>query len=236
MASGMGTPASRHRAPNTTAARPIIDPTERSIPPVMMMGVKARARRPTSTASRVISMALAVVRKLLPATLKSAPSRASTRRRTHSPLGKSRCRSGASVCTWTSAGGGEAWLSSRPSSRSEASAARMIAPWMAFSQNGLIPAKVRAGPMVPRSPTPTKRAEQGAAAHRGSRSLRPRPRPPPSARGPGRCCSAPPRSGPRSGGRPARSGRPSATNTREDRRGWARSRPRRAASRSDPTA
>ena len=40
-------PASRcQAAPNTTAARPIIEPTDRSMPPVMMTGVSATASRP----------------------------------------------------------------------------------------------------------------------------------------------------------------------------------------------
>src|SRR6516162_10646927 len=46
--------------PNTTAARPIIDPTDRSMPPVMMTGVSATASSPSSTLNRKISIKLAV--------------------------------------------------------------------------------------------------------------------------------------------------------------------------------
>ncbi len=44
-----------------TAESPISDPTERSMPPVTMIGVSARARRPSSTASLVISKKLPTV-------------------------------------------------------------------------------------------------------------------------------------------------------------------------------
>ena len=39
-------------APNTTAASPIIEPTDRSMPPVMITGVSATASSPSSTLSR----------------------------------------------------------------------------------------------------------------------------------------------------------------------------------------
>ena len=44
----------------------IIEPTDRSIPPVMMIGVITSAKRPISTANRVISNAFPDVSKLLP--------------------------------------------------------------------------------------------------------------------------------------------------------------------------
>src|SRR5262249_43512419 len=50
--------------PKTTAARPIIDPTDRSMPPVMMMGVSATASSPSSTLNRKISITFAVVKNL----------------------------------------------------------------------------------------------------------------------------------------------------------------------------
>ena len=40
-------------APKTTAAKPIIEPTERSMPPVTMTGVRASASNPTSTLIRI---------------------------------------------------------------------------------------------------------------------------------------------------------------------------------------
>src|SRR4051812_5344530 len=96
-ASGSGTPASRQSAPSTTAASPIIEPTERSMPPVMMIGVIASASSPISTARRVISNAFEAPRKLCPVRPNTAHSAASTTSSTHSPFGKSRSRSGASV-------------------------------------------------------------------------------------------------------------------------------------------
>ena len=68
----MGSPRSRHAAPMTTADRPSSDPTDRSIPPVTITGVKARASRPISTLARATSAALPRVRKLEPMTPKTA--------------------------------------------------------------------------------------------------------------------------------------------------------------------
>ena len=45
-ASAIGSCASRQSAPNTTATSPIIDPTERSIPPVMITKVKCKGQQP----------------------------------------------------------------------------------------------------------------------------------------------------------------------------------------------
>ena len=51
-------PRSVLAAPNTTADRPIIAPTDRSMPPLMMTGVSATASSPSSTLSRVTSKKL----------------------------------------------------------------------------------------------------------------------------------------------------------------------------------
>ena len=81
-------------APITTAARLIIDPTERSMPPVMMMGVIASASSPSSTLKRTTSKKLLQVKKFSAITEKMAISTASASRRIHSPLGKKRSRQG----------------------------------------------------------------------------------------------------------------------------------------------
>ena len=83
-------PPSRQSLPKTTAERPISDPTDRSMPPVVITGVKATARRPISTERRSTSNALASEKKLVPITAKTAISRA--RRPSGSP-GRVRARS-----------------------------------------------------------------------------------------------------------------------------------------------
>ncbi len=60
-----GQPASRHDIPRMTADNPRSDPTDRSIPPVRMTGVRARARRPISTHSRPTSKAFCRVKKFV---------------------------------------------------------------------------------------------------------------------------------------------------------------------------
>src|SRR5262249_45815860 len=62
-AAGSGKLQSRHTAPNTTAARPIMEPTDRSIPPVMITGVSAIASKPSSTLKRRTSKKLLALRK-----------------------------------------------------------------------------------------------------------------------------------------------------------------------------
>ena len=59
----IGSRQSCHAMPKSTAARPIIAPTDRSMPPVTITGVSAIASRPSSTPSRLISMKLATVAK-----------------------------------------------------------------------------------------------------------------------------------------------------------------------------
>ena len=71
----MESPPSRQSLPKTTAERPINDPTDRSMPPVVITGVKATARRPISTLRRSTSNALASEKKLVPITAKTAISR-----------------------------------------------------------------------------------------------------------------------------------------------------------------
>ncbi len=60
--------------PKTTAERPISDPTDRSMPPLVITGVSATASRPISTLSRSTSKALASVKKFVPITAKTATS------------------------------------------------------------------------------------------------------------------------------------------------------------------
>src|SRR5437868_4195092 len=104
-ASGSGTWASRQSAPSTTAASPIIEPTDRSMPPVMMTGVSASASSPTSTPSRATSNALAAPRKLRPVTPKIAHSTSTTASSAHSPFGNSRSRSGGAPPPGSASGG-----------------------------------------------------------------------------------------------------------------------------------
>src|SRR5580698_7534300 len=54
---------SRQVTPNTTAASPIMEPTERSMPAVTRMGVKAMAKSPTSTLVRMTSKKFPRVKK-----------------------------------------------------------------------------------------------------------------------------------------------------------------------------
>src|SRR5262245_27575598 len=96
-ATGNGKPTSCHRNPNATAERPIIDPTERSIPPVTMIGVSASASRPTSTLRRVISNAFPDVAKLWPANPNTMHSTRMTASSTHSLSRIKRAPSGCRV-------------------------------------------------------------------------------------------------------------------------------------------
>src|SRR5262245_22731218 len=94
---GNGKPTSCHRNPNATAERPIIDPTERSIPPVTMIGVSASASRPISTLRRVISNAFPDVAKLWPASPNTMHSTRMTTISTHSWSRINRSASGCRV-------------------------------------------------------------------------------------------------------------------------------------------
>src|SRR5436190_4655292 len=104
IATGIDRPASRQSPPMTTADSPIIEPTERSMPPVMMIGVMIRARRPISTLSRVTSNAFPVVAKLFPENANSRHSTAITMSRIHSLFGKSRALQSCSVLSGTCCG------------------------------------------------------------------------------------------------------------------------------------
>src|ERR1035438_198177 len=83
---------SRQSAPNETAANPIIEPTERSMPPVMITGVRAKANSPNSTLKRITSMRFSQVKKFCAIAEKTAISASNAKSRTHSPLGNRRWR------------------------------------------------------------------------------------------------------------------------------------------------
>src|SRR5262245_15318592 len=86
-AAGTGKFQSRHAAPNTTAARPIIEPTDRSIPPVMITGVSATASNPSSTLKRRTSTKLLVLKKFCAIVENSATCPSNAPRRIHTPAG-----------------------------------------------------------------------------------------------------------------------------------------------------
>src|SRR5215469_9906410 len=89
IAAGKGVCRSRQRDPNTTAHSARIEPTDKSMPPVMMIGVTANESSPSSTLSRITSNKLAAVKKCSAANAKIRHSQARTARRIHSLLGKS---------------------------------------------------------------------------------------------------------------------------------------------------
>src|SRR5580704_1332776 len=82
------------------------------MPPVMMTQVRASASKPSSTARRTISPALAPVRKLCAVAPNSAISERITHASTHSWLGKNRSSHGSLV---DSSGEDAMFLRSRPS-------------------------------------------------------------------------------------------------------------------------
>src|SRR3984957_15031865 len=90
IASGIGQCQSITSDPNTTAQSPIIDPTERSIPPVIITGVNASASNPSSTLSRITSRKFAVVKKFCATTEKIPTSASKASSTIHSPLGNQR--------------------------------------------------------------------------------------------------------------------------------------------------
>src|SRR5437588_979944 len=94
IAIGKGTWASRQSTPNTTEHNASIDPTDKSMPPVMMMGVSASESSPSSTLSRTTSNRFASVKKCSAAKAKIRHSHANTIRSTHSPFGNKRRESG----------------------------------------------------------------------------------------------------------------------------------------------
>src|SRR5438552_1217631 len=82
--------ASRHIAPKVTAARPIIEPTDRSMPPVTSTGVSATASRPSSTLNRSTSKKLPAVRKFSAMTENTTASARSAAMSAHLAAGKTR--------------------------------------------------------------------------------------------------------------------------------------------------
>src|SRR5580704_5702827 len=84
--------ASCHNAPNATAAKPIIEPTERLMPPVIMTGVSAMAIKPSSTLNRITSKKLAAEKKFGATTENTTISASRAANSNHSPLGKTRSR------------------------------------------------------------------------------------------------------------------------------------------------
>src|SRR5688572_15218379 len=89
---------SRWARPKTTAASPIIAPTDRSMPPVTITGVRAIASRPNSTLSRVSSKKLPMLAKFGAIAENSAISATTASRRIHSLLGKTRPRPPTFTC------------------------------------------------------------------------------------------------------------------------------------------
>src|ERR1022692_1261066 len=90
----MGHPPSRHSPPNTTAESPMTEPTDKSMPPVTMIGVSASASSPSSTLRRTTSKKFDRVKKFSPMAAKMAISTARASASTHSPLGKQTSRHG----------------------------------------------------------------------------------------------------------------------------------------------
>ena len=83
-ANASGQCASCHNQPSVTAANPIIEPTDKSIPPVIMTGVKIKASKPISTLSLTISKRLFDDKKLFPVPLKIAHSTINAISKAHS--------------------------------------------------------------------------------------------------------------------------------------------------------
>src|SRR5687767_12393514 len=77
-ASGSGSPRSCAAAPKMTADRAIIEPTERSMPPLIRIGVSAIASSPSSTLSRSTSNRLPTEKKRSAISEKIAISRSRT--------------------------------------------------------------------------------------------------------------------------------------------------------------
>ena len=153
-AAGIGSPQSRHAAPNTTAASPIIAPTDRSMPPVMMTGVSAMASRPSSTLRRVISKKLPTVAKFGATRARRARSRRpAPTSRIDSPL-RNRASRRRHAARRDRLRPRRARAADRRSA-SIATAARMMAPWIARSQYALTPRNVSAGPIAPSRTTPS---------------------------------------------------------------------------------
>src|ERR1035437_5556664 len=99
-AAAIGQPPSRHRTPNTTAESPMMEPTDKSIPPVIMIGVSASASSPSSTLKRTTSKKFDHVKKFSPMEAKMASSTTRASASTDSPLGKQISRH---VLRWLSA-------------------------------------------------------------------------------------------------------------------------------------
>src|ERR1035437_4158965 len=93
-AAAIGQPPSRHNTPKTTAESPMMEPTDKSMPPVIMIGVSASASNPSSTLRRTTSKKFDRVKKFSPMRAKMAISTARASASTHSPLGKQMSRHG----------------------------------------------------------------------------------------------------------------------------------------------
>ena len=72
----------------------MMEPTDKSIPPVIMIGVIASASKPSSTLNRTTSKKFDSVKKFSPIAAKIPSSIARARASTHSPLGKQTSRHG----------------------------------------------------------------------------------------------------------------------------------------------
>src|ERR1017187_6708889 len=158
-AAAMGHPPSRQSPPNTTAESPMTEPTDRSIPPVIMMGVSASASRPSSTLRRTTSKKFARVKKFSPTAAKTAISVARASASIHSPLGKQISRQGLR------------WLNMVPRIATRRVAAR-IAARRAFARIAAYggAARIAAHDVVAR--TPACRDSAGMDAYRVQRDRR----------------------------------------------------------------
>ncbi len=124
---GSAGPSPATPMPKTTAASPIIAPTDRSMPPVTMTGVSAMASRPSSTLSRVISKKLPAVAKFGAIASEERDLGGKTTSRMMSPVRKP-CRAVVMMRSRRRRPRYERAAESRIASI--ATAARMIAPWM----------------------------------------------------------------------------------------------------------
>src|SRR5215472_7031393 len=91
-ANGSGKCQSVQTTPKATAAKPIIEPTERSMPPEMMTGVNATASKPSSTLNRATSKKFAELGNFGATAENTATSASNARNSTHSPFGNQHSR------------------------------------------------------------------------------------------------------------------------------------------------
>ena len=151
-ATGTGRCASRQSMPNTTAESPIMEPTERSMPPVTITGVSAIASSPSSTLNRAISNPFSTEKKWGVVAPKPAISSASTAKSQMGPPPSVTLRRGTGRTPYS-----QAWVlmpGLGPGGPPVQQPPRMMPPCRARSQYGLAPRNVRAGPIMPSSTTP----------------------------------------------------------------------------------